>query len=152
MQSDHPQSALHTGPKEVHSYDLDPKAARTESKREKRWVLLGFSSRAGSLARPQPCCPLRTIILRATPSSCEASRRMRCAILSGGPPSGAGRERCARTLFPETKWSWTAAVSFFSARRPCHTIGYFCREGEEILARTNKRNSPEALSSVQEGS
>lgn len=109
----------------------DPKAARTESKREKRWVLLGFSPRAGSLARPQPCCPLRTIILRATPSSCEASRRMRCAILSGGPPSGAGRERCARTLFPETKWSWTAAVSFFSARRPCHTIGYFCREREK---------------------
>ena len=53
------------------------------------------------LTRSQPL----TIILRATPSSCDASSRMRWAILSGGPPSGAGRDRCAKTLLPETKWS-----------------------------------------------
>lgn len=56
---------------------------------------------------------------------------MRCAIRSGGPPSGAGSDRCARTLFPDTKWSCTAAVSFLRARRPCQTMGYFWEEREK---------------------
>ena len=68
-----------------------------------------------------------TVILRATPSSCEASSRILWAIRRGGPPSERGRDRWARTLLPETKWSCTAAVSFLRARRPCHTMGYFFR-------------------------
>lgn len=75
--------------------------------------------------------PHLTVILRATPSSCEASSRIRWAILRGGPPSERGRDRWARTLLPETKWSCTAAVSFLRARRPCHTMGYFCSRGNK---------------------
>lgn len=72
--------------------------------------------------------PYLTVILRATPSSCVTSSRILWAILKGGPPSDRGRDRWAKTLLPETKWSCTAAVSFLRARRPCHTMGYFCQE------------------------
>lgn len=67
-----------------------------------------------------------TVILRATLSSCEASSLILWTILSNAPPSCRGSDRWAKALLPQTKCNWTAAVSFFSASRPCHTIGYFC--------------------------
>lgn len=73
----------------------------------------------------------RTVILRATLSSCDASSLILWTILSNAPPSCRGSDRWAKALLPQTKCNWTAAVSFFSASRPCHTIGYFCLNARE---------------------
>lgn len=70
-----------------------------------------------------------TVILRATLSNWEASSLILWTIRRRGPPSGGGRERWASMVLPATKCNWTAAWSFFSAKRPCHTIGYFWRDG-----------------------
>lgn len=72
----------------------------------------------------------RTVILLATLSNCEASSLILWTILSSAPPSCKGSDRWAKALLPQTKCNWTAAVSFFSASRPCHTIGYFCLKGD----------------------
>ena len=69
-----------------------------------------------------------TVILRATLSNWEASSLILWTMRSREPPSKGGRERWASTVLPDTKCNWTAAWSFFSANRPCHTIGYFCRK------------------------
>lgn len=70
-----------------------------------------------------------TVILRATLSNWEASSLILWTIRRRGPPSGGGRERWASMVLPATKCNWTAAWSFFSAKRPCHTIGYFWGDG-----------------------
>lgn len=69
-----------------------------------------------------------TVILRATLSSWETSSLILWTIRRSGPPSGGGSERWARMVLPETKCNCTAAWSFFSASKPCHTIGYFWKE------------------------
>lgn len=82
-----------------------------------------------------------TVILRATLSSWEASSLILWTIRRSGPPSMGGSERWARMVLPETKCSCTAAWSFFSASKPCHTIGYFWREKGFIFIIITLRNA-----------
>lgn len=83
-----------------------------------------------SLLRVSLLWPPLTVILRATLSSWDASRRILWTMRRRAPPSGGGREHRARASLPDTRWSWTAACWFFRASRPCHTMGYFCKVQE----------------------